>query len=191
MTDPREEASWDELTRFAERQFDGVSGQVTATVDGTLSITAVRAHRFGPGTAASVGAAINHALTTARRALAKHLATTTDLDLPGPLRALLEGAAAPESHRLVPPHDYEASRAGVIVQVDGDKCLVKRVVIPTAAHLALVPTVANAVLTAAESGRVVPLHELFDASWMDIVAQLDDLDGRLDAILAEPGHNQD
>src|SRR5699024_4540089 len=163
--------------------------QVTATVDGTLSVTGVRTKQFGPGTSASVGEAINHALSTARSALAQHLATTTDLDLPTPLRALLEGASAPESHRLVPPQDYQASRAGVIVQVDGDKCLVKRVVIPTVAHLSLVPTVANAVLTAAESGRVVPLNELFDASWVDIVGRLDDLDGRLDALLAELGHN--
>jgi hypothetical protein len=191
MTDPREEASWDELTRFAERQFDGVSGPVTATVDGTLTITGVHARTFDHDTSSAIVVAVNSALSSARTALAQHLASTIDVDLPAPLRALLRGAAAPDTVRVSPARDFEAQRAGVIVNVDGDRCLLKRVVVPSPAHLSLVPTVANVVLTAAESGRTVPLHELFDSSWTHIVAQLDDLDGRLDELLAELGHNQD
>lgn len=191
MTDPREEASWDELARFAELQFEGVSDGVTATVDGTLSLIAVQVSGFRNGISAHIRDAVNIAITSARDALGKHLARTTELDLPEPLRALLEGAAAPDTMRLAPTQDYEAQRAGVIVQVDGDKCLVKRIVVPSEAHLTLLPAVANAALAAAESGRVVPLNELFDSSWTSIVEQLDDLDGRLDELLAELGHNQD
>lgn len=191
MTRPPDEASWDELARFAERRFTGVSDGVVATVDGTLSVTGVTATDFHPRSAPAIRDAINRALLAARAALAHHLATTTELDLPEPLRALLAGAAEPDADALLIPRDYEASRAGVIVHVEGSKCLVSRVVVPSESHLSLLPTVANAALAAAESRRVIPLDELFDSSWTSIVAQLDDLDNRLDELLAELGHNQD
>ncbi|NLE98270.1 MAG: hypothetical protein GX596_09850 [Propionibacterium sp.] len=191
MTDSHEEASWDALARFAERRFEGVAGQVSATVDGTLSVSVVRVGRFEAGTAESIRSAINQALLAARSALAKHLAATIDPDLPPRLLALLEGAAAPEDPSDWISEDFEATRAGVAVLVDGNDCLIERIVVPSAAHLDLLPAVANAALNAAESRRSVPLNELFDSSWHEIIAQLDDLDGRLDAILAEPGNQQD
>lgn len=190
MTDSHEKASWDELTRFAERQFEGVAGPAGATVDGSLSVVDVRVTRFDESSPEAIATALNEALSAARAALAALLANIVDLDLPPALRELLEGAATPEAAVGI-SQDYEASRAGVSVRVDGHDCLIKSVRVPGEAHLGLLAEVANAALEAAESRRSVPLHDLFDSSWRDIVAQLDDLGGRLDAILAELGNNGD
>ncbi len=185
--DPRNEVSWDELASFAERNFEGVSGHATAMVDGTLSLTAVRVDGpFHDHTSACIRKAINYALITAREALGRYLTRESGLDLPGSLRAVLDGAVAPEARKLDPPRDYEAKRAGVLVKIDGDKCLVTWVDVPTPSHLRLLPDVVNAAITAAESGRdVPPLADLFEASWEEITRGLGDLEGRLDAILAE------
>lgn len=190
MTDSHEEASWDELAGFAERQFEGVTSGAIATVDGTLSVVDVRLTRFDEDSPEAIRIAINDALRSARAALAALLAGIVDLDLPPALRELLEGAATPEAAVGV-SQDYEASRSGIAVRVDGHDCLIKHVVVPAESHLGLLPEVANAALAAAESRRSFPLHDLFDSSWRDIVAQLDDLNVRLDAILAELGNNGD
>lgn len=187
MTDPRDDLSWDALAGFGHRSFEGVSGHATATVDGTLSLTAV--HVDGPfheNTSACVRKAINYALITAREQLARYLASDEGPDIPPALRAVLDGATAPESLRQDPPRDYEARRAGVLIKIDGRKCLVTWVDVPSPKHLALIPEVVNAAIAAAEAGKdAPPLTELFERDWASIVDGLQDLHGAFSAILSE------
>lgn len=187
MTDPRDDTSWDALADFADRSFEGVSGHATATVDGTLSLTDVRVDGpFHENTSACIRKAINYALITAREQLARYLASKDGPDLPPAVQAVLDGATAPESHRPQLLHDYEARRAGVLVKIDGRKCLVTWVDVPSAKYLSLLPDVVNAAITAAETGKdAPPLAELFERDWADIVADLSDMEGTFSAIVSE------
>lgn len=187
MTEPREQTPSDHLAGFGGRRFEGVCGHATATVDGALALVAVDVDGpFHENTSACIRKAINYALITAREALARYLARDSGIDLPAGVRRVLDGASAPESHVPHIPRDYEAKRAGVLVKIDGEKCLVTWVDVPTHQHLLLLPDVVNAAIQAAESGLdAPPLAGGFAAAWRDIVGELEDLDGRLDAIVAD------
>lgn len=187
MSGPWEETSWDELAQFGARRFVGVNGHATAVVDGTLTLVAVEVDGpFHENTSACIRKAINYALIGARERLARYLASDAGPDLPDSIRRVLDGATAPQSVDQDPPRDYEATRAGVLVKIDGRKCLVTWVDVPTPQHLRLLPDVVNAAITAAESRREgPPLADLFDATWDDIVGHLDDLGDELKAIADE------
>lgn len=183
-----DDASWDSLTSFGERVFDGVSGDAHARVDGSLHLVEVVAEHYDASTGDDVRKAINAALHTARSELARHLANATDLDLPEPLRELLETTIAAEELAPEPPFEYAAERGGVIAHVNGDSWLLTRLTLPDAQSLPAVPEVVNAALAAAETGRELPpVDALFHSRWASIVGGLQDVEHQLDAILAELG----
>lgn len=191
MTDPREQTPSDGLARFTDRRFEGLCGHATATVDGALSL--VEVHVDGPfheNTSACIRKAINYGLITARETLSRYLASESGLDLPPGIRSILDGASAPQAHTQPHLRDYEADLAGVLVRIDGRKCLVTWVDVPTPQHLQLLPDLVNAAIHAAESRHDgPPLAGLFESTWRDIVGRLDDVDDHLEAIAAE--HHDD
>lgn len=172
--------------------FYGVSGDAHARVNGSLALVDVAVEEFTPQTLADVREAINSAFNVARAELARHLATATDLDLPEPLKEILESNVAPEAFAEDGvPAEFEAERSGVVAHVNGDTWLVTGLAVPAAETLRFVPEAVNAALAAAESARdILPVDALFDARWATIVGGLEDFDEELDAICAEHERGQ-
>lgn len=191
MTNSRGHPPQDDLANFRDRHFEGICGHATATVDGAPSLLAVQVDGpFHQNTSACIRKAINYALITAREALGRYLARDSGLDLPTTVREVLDGASAPTKSNDGRHRDYVAKRAGVLVKIDAAKCLVTWIDVPSPQHLMLLPDVVNAAITAAEAGGdAPPLAELFDSTWSEITGGLDELEERLDAILAE--HHDD
>ncbi|RRD46814.1 hypothetical protein [Tessaracoccus sp. OH4464_COT-324] len=186
MDYPRDEHPWDELARFAERRFEGISGHATAVVDGALSLVSVEVDGpFHENTSACIRKSINRALTAARAALARLLASDRAIEMPEQVRAVLNGASVPKDG--TEQRDFEAKHVGIVIRIDGKDCLVAWVDAPSPRHLFLLPRVVNAGLHAVESGTPQAVQQAFDSSWADIIGGLDDLESQLDGVIAEHG----